>query len=195
MIRILGSNTDNIPFLGQLHFQIMFSLSWKVDLSLAQQYFPTRYNSDHRLVWPSVKSPKGTHLISPTFCIAPLMHSDPWAKTILEMGLPFPKEGATDSVFPTYFPAYTLETLYPPKVFCLFVWVGPGWLSSGGKPLPVASAKFSFQSFHVLAPNTLSINSPLYQPFQKLVGCHDLPQCSSLNGFTSALPAALPLLL
>lgn len=64
---------------------------------------------------PKVKSLWGTHRVSPSFHVTHRVHSGPWAKTILWMGLPFPKGGAIHTTFPSHFPMCTMGTLSPPQ--------------------------------------------------------------------------------
>ena len=102
----------------------------------------------------------------PSFSVTHQVHPDPWEKTIPWMGLPFPKAGITQEVFPNMFLSCTTGTLSPSTVCKRSDWAGPAQLIH---PLAltnqVARAKWVSQFPRVPPPIAFRVafNNPLYR--------------------------------
>lgn len=128
-------------------------------------FVPISYKSNHGLISPRDKSLWATYQISASFCTTHQMHLCPWAKTMPQRGFHFPKgEQPTLPSPSTYLCTLQRLHLLLQYVGALF-WAEPGQLVD--HPVltsQVASAKFTFQSFHSPAPYAVSIvfNNQLY---------------------------------
>lgn len=143
---------------------------------------PISYKSNHGLISPRDKSPWATHQISTSFCTTHQMHLGPWAKTIPQRGLRFPK--GEQPTLPS--PSTDLYILWGLHLLLQhvgsFVWAEPGQLVDHlVLTSQVASAKFTFQSFHPPAPYAVNC---IVQSFHRVVGdrVHGAPYQYHVSG-------------